>query len=66
MSASQHTEPAGPPAPQVCARCRNTFAGDDTLPQGLETGWWACPACRELLLGRAALARPTWLPKAPR
>ena len=56
----------GPPAPQICGRCRVTFAGDATLPQGLDHGWWACPPCHELLLGRGALAKPTWPAKARR
>jgi len=50
----------GPPAPQVCGRCRLTFTGDATLATDRDTGWWACPPCRELLLGAGALARPTW------
>jgi len=67
VSASQIAEELnGPPAPRVCGRCRKDFAGDETLSQGLETGWWTCPPCRELLLGRGALARPTWEPKPAR
>lgn len=48
----------GPPTPQVCGRCRGTFAGDATLPDGLDTGWWSCPPCQELLLGAGAMAMP--------
>jgi hypothetical protein len=66
MSTARYQELAGPPAPQLCGRCRQSFAGDDTLSQGLDTGWWACPPCRELLLGRGALATPTWKAKARR
>jgi hypothetical protein len=65
MSLVEH-ELAGPPTPQTCGRCRVSFAGDPTLPQGLDLGWWACAPCRELLLGSGALAKPTWAPKARR
>lgn len=49
---------AGPPAPQLCGRCRGDFAGDDTLPQDHDTGWWACPACRLVLFGEDVPAPP--------
>ncbi len=64
--ATHEQELVGPPDPLVCGRCRLTFAGDPTAPQGLDLGWWACPPCRELLLGGGALARPTWAPKPAR
>jgi hypothetical protein len=53
METSQQVPPAtlGPPSLRVCARCRGSFAGDDTLAHDLDSGWWACPACREILLG---------------
>jgi hypothetical protein len=66
MSTVHQNELAGPPAPQLCGRCRRTFVGDATLPQGLDTGWWACPPCSELLLGRGAMAKPTWPARSPR
>lgn len=64
MPVTHYQELAGPPTPQVCGRCRRSFAGDRTLPQGLDSGWWACPPCHELLLGRGAMATPTWPAKA--
>lgn len=36
----------GPPVPQVCQRCRRTFAGDSSLLPGAMIEWWACGACR--------------------
>jgi hypothetical protein len=46
--------------PRQCGRCRGMFPGDPTLPGGLDTGWWACPPCRDLLFGPGAMATPTW------
>ncbi|MCU1452105.1 MAG: hypothetical protein JWN46_251 [Acidimicrobiales bacterium] len=40
-----------PPVPQVCQRCRRTFPGDATLPPASLIEWWACDACRTVLLG---------------
>ena len=57
-------EMAGPPAPRLCGRCRELFPGDATLPLGLDTGWWACPACHDLVIGPGAMAVPTWPLKA--
>jgi hypothetical protein len=34
-----------------CARCRQLFDGDPTLPTTPIAEWWACPPCRESLLG---------------
>lgn len=48
---------AGPPGPRLCGRCRAMFAGDDTLPQDRDTGWWACPDCRLVLFGEAIPVR---------
>jgi hypothetical protein len=42
---------AGPPDPRRCGRCRATFAGDRTLAQGIDPGWWACEPCRATLFG---------------
>ena len=44
-------ELAGAPAPRRCGRCRAVFPGDTTLAMDLDTGWWACAPCHELLLG---------------
>jgi hypothetical protein len=30
--------------PEVAAAAGNRFVGDDTPPNSLATGWWACPA----------------------
>lgn len=66
MSLAHQYEIEGPPEPRLCGRCRGSFAGDEALPMGLDTGWWACPPCAELLLGRGALAKPTWPARARR
>ena len=66
MSTMHQRQVAGPPGPRVCGRCRGVFAGDVTLAQDLDAGWWACPPCGELLLGSGSLATPTWAPKATR
>lgn len=39
MNSSSSLPLAGPAAPRICGRCRETFVGDPDLPQGLETGW---------------------------
>jgi hypothetical protein len=41
------------PPPRQCGRCQLMFAGDPTLyfPPG-RPGWWLCPRCRAILLGR--------------
>jgi len=52
------------PALRQCARCRGMFPGDGTLPRGLDTGWWACPPCRDLLLGPGAKDVRTRTPRA--
>jgi hypothetical protein len=57
---------AGPPAPRVCGRCRLLFSGDGTLAQDLDTGWWACPACHESLLGAGAVRASRRGPAAAR
>lgn len=51
MPATASSPLAGPAAPRTCGRCRLAFAGDGDLAQGLETGWWACDACRGHLFG---------------
>jgi hypothetical protein len=66
MNRLRDPRPLGPPTPRLCGRCRLTFAGDVTLATDLDTGWWACPPCRELLLGTGALAKPSWSAKARR
>lgn len=66
MSQVNQLGPTGPPRPQLCGRCRLFFAGDPTLSQDLDTGWWACPPCAELLLGSGALARSSWPAKVAR
>jgi hypothetical protein len=53
-----------PPLRQ-CGRCRGMFPGDPTLARGLDAGWWACPPCRELLIGPGATAKPTWPVRSP-
>ena len=55
---------AAAPALRQCGRCRGMFPGDRTLPPGLDTGWWACPPCRDLLIGPGAMAVPTRKSKA--
>jgi hypothetical protein len=52
-------ELVGPPAPRQCGRCRGFFPGDATLPLGVETSWWACPPCYDLLVGPGAAAVPS-------
>jgi hypothetical protein len=48
-----HRSPAdGEPPPQQCGRCRLLFAGDPTLHPTAQPGWWLCPPCRVILLGR--------------
>jgi hypothetical protein len=66
MSSTDASAQAGPPAPRTCGRCRRAFSGDPDLPQGLDTGWWACPACRrQLFASEAAAAAPGPLHAAP-
>ena len=65
MPTAHQQVPSGPPAPHVCGRCRRSFAGDTTLAQDLDTGWWACPPCTVLLVGTGALAKPTWHAREP-
>ena len=52
--------PAPAPQPEVpdaavalrqCGRCRLHFDGDPELPPDVRPDWWACPPCREVLLG---------------
>jgi hypothetical protein len=44
----QHIAPQGTGGTAGARRLRpaagNWFVGDDTPPNGLATGWWACPA----------------------
>jgi len=40
------------PPPQQCGRCRQLFEGDPTLYRPARPGWWLCPPCRAILLGR--------------
>ena len=54
-----HVEPApqqplagDQPPPQQCGRCRLLFEGDPTLHPPAQPGWWLCPPCRAILLGR--------------
>lgn len=54
MSTTSDSVLAGPPAPLTCGRCRHAFPGEGDAHQGLETGWWACAACRQLLFGAGA------------
>ena len=56
---SAHVEPApqqplagDQPPPQQCGRCRLLFEGDPTLHPPAQPGWWLCPPCRAILLGR--------------
>lgn len=51
-------EPAGPPPPQMCGRCRQSFVGDLTLPQGRHADWWVCSPCRERLFVTKVPASP--------
>ncbi|MDY7106549.1 MAG: hypothetical protein S0880_35690 [Actinomycetota bacterium] len=37
-------------AQRRCARCRQLFDGDPTLPSTPIADWWACEPCRERLL----------------
>jgi hypothetical protein len=53
------------PAQRQCGRCRGMFPGDPTLARGLDSGWWACPTCHDLLIGPGAMAVPTWPSKVP-
>lgn len=46
-----------------CARCRQLFDGDPTLPPTPLPEWWACPPCREKLLRWAPADRN--LPASP-
>jgi hypothetical protein len=48
----------GPPIPRTCGRCRGEFPGDGDAPQGLDTGWWACPTCRDRLFGSGGEPAP--------
>jgi len=55
-------EPLGPPRPRTCGRCRQPFPGDDTLIDMGQQEWWACPGCRDLLLGSGSRPAP-WMRK---
>ena len=45
-------ELADAPTPlRQCGRCRLYFDGDPELPPDVRPDWWACPPCREVLLG---------------
>ena len=48
------SEPYGPPRPQTCGRCREQSPGDATLLDTSLPEWWACPSCRDRLLGAGA------------
>lgn len=37
---------------RLCGRCRQSFAGDPTLPTGPLAEWWLCTKCRGVLLPR--------------
>jgi len=38
--------------PRQCGRCRQSFAGDPTLPVIALQDWWVCPRCHDALFGR--------------
>lgn len=44
-------DPEAAPPGRQCGRCREWFADDPTLHEVALAEWWACPPCRDSLLG---------------
>lgn len=46
---------AGHTPDRQCGRCRRWFPGDAALHPVALAEWWACPTCRDSLLGKPTL-----------